>query len=153
MGRGNFLKMFPLFERADSTSIKAICQACRTMRTGKGDIVVELGQSNEDMYMIVRGEVLMLKQQRKLGMLSEEDWFGERALFFEGLVHHVSMRCETDCEFLVLGRNAFLQQVAVFPRLQDEYQKLVQKLTRAPSISLLTNPSAMVSSSRTSINL
>jgi len=37
------------------------------------------------------------------------------------LVHKLTIRCETDCEFLVLGRSGFNQQVRKFPKMQKEH--------------------------------
>merc|ERR1712113_1019683 len=71
------------------------------------------------------GEVMMLQNIKKVAMLYDEDWFGEQALFHGGLIHHVTMRCETDCEFLVLSRSDFRQQVSLFPSVQIEYEMLI----------------------------
>jgi len=127
---GSFLKKFPLFVDADEAFMTAICQVCQTRRAGTGDIVVQEGRSSEEMFLVVRGEVIAVHRGRYVGVLRAEDWFGERSLFFPGLVHNVTIRCETDCEFLVLTQHEFKQQLAHFPRVQREYDRLVSRLLK-----------------------
>lgn len=125
---GHFLKHFPLFEVSDEVVLKAICQACTTQRAGKGDVVIEEGQANTHLYMILQGEVLVYQDVRLVGSLSHEDWFGERSLYYEDTAHHATLRCETDCEFLVLSRVEFLNQVNMFEQLRKAYEKLLTDL-------------------------
>lgn len=125
---GYFIRKFPLFADAGDAFVKALCLACRTLRAGKGDIVGQQGQANENMYMIVQGEVMFNRNNKKLGLLFREDWFGEQALFFEGLIHNVTMKCETECEFLVISRPEFLRQVGQFPVVQQEFDTLLNAL-------------------------
>jgi len=133
---GTFLKMFPLFSEVEDTFIKAICPVCRTRRAGVGDVVAEMGQANDEMYMIVRGEAVFFDARKNLGILCVEDWFGERALFFEGVVHTVSIRCETDCEFLILSRSDFVAQVRKFPKVRQEYDLIVDELSMESRLTL-----------------
>lgn len=126
---GNFLRMFPLFSDGGEALVKAVCPAVRTLRSGKGDIVVHQGQANDSMFMIVQGEVKFMNHRGKMaGMLHSEDWFGARALFFEGIVHHVTVKCEKDCEFLSLSRQDFLDQIRQFPEVQQEFKERLRRL-------------------------
>jgi len=127
---GNFLKRLPLLEKADDSFVKAVCQVCKTQRAGIGDVIAQEEQASTDLHMIVRGEVLMMHNGKQVGILADEDWFGEKALFLTDLVHHVTMRCETDCEFLLLSRVDFFQQVGQFPKVKDEYEALVFEFAR-----------------------
>jgi hypothetical protein len=135
---GSFLQEFPLFEHADELVLKAMCLVCRTVRAGRGDQVVEEGQPNLDMYMILRGEVLILRHDRIIGCLAYQDWFGEKSMFFARLVHNVSLKCETECEFLVLAQSSFKEQISLFPTLRDQYMEVVEKLGVPVSQLLLT---------------
>jgi len=125
---GNFLRKFPLFQESGDSFVKTICPICRTVRAGKGDIVAQQGQANEEMFMIVQGEVRFSNMKKQLGALQVEDWFGERALFSDGLIHNATMRCETDCEFLVIARRDFLEAIAQFPSVLDEYEALLNDM-------------------------
>merc|ERR1711957_1039692 len=134
---GNFLRRFPFFEKACDTWIKASCMACRTQRAGVGDVVVEEGQVSADMFLIVCGEVMMTRDlghdgTQNVTTLVKGDWFGERALFYEGLVHNATVTCDKHCEFLVIGRKDFLEQVQNTPILMEDYDRVMELLRLEP---------------------
>jgi len=78
--------------------------------------------------MIVQGTMILRKGDKGIGLLSKQYWFGERALFLENLVHNMTVRCETECEFLVLTRDNLMQKLALFPTMEDEYYRLLDEI-------------------------
>lgn len=131
---GNFLRNFPLFYNAGEALVKAVCPAVKTLHAGKGDTVAHQGQANDNMFMIVQGEVKFMNHRGKMaGMLHCEDWFGARALFVEGLVHYVELKCETDCEFLTLSRHDFLHQISQYPEVQHTFDSVVERMKERES--------------------
>lgn len=118
---GSILKKFPLFTDADDAFVTAVCRVCITRRAAAGDVVAQEEQAVEEMFLIVRGEVAAEHEEERVAVLRADDWFGERVLFLSDLVHNVTMRCETDCEFLVLRRDDFLHCIDMFPLMKREF--------------------------------
>lgn len=127
---GSILKKFPLFTDADDAFVTAVCRVCITRRAAAGDIVAQEDQAVNEMFMIVRGEVVAELEEERVAVLRAEDWFGERVLFILDLVHTVTMRCETDCEFLVLRREDFMQCISMFPHMKREFDSLALEITQ-----------------------
>jgi len=122
---GHVLRQFPLFEDAEDTFLTEICQVCRTQRAGIGDTVVTEEQVAHEMFWVVRGEAAVLRQNRQVGGLRTGDWFGELSLFFPGAVRKATVRCETNCEFLVLHHDHFLKAIEEFPKVKKQYHKIL----------------------------
>jgi len=127
---GNVLKQFPLFEASEENFLTAICQVCRTQRAGIGDTIVSEEQAAHEMFWVVRGEAAVLSRNRHVGGLRTGDWFGELALFFPGAMRKATVRCETNCEFLVLHYNDFQKKVELFPNMRRECDKVAAELRR-----------------------
>lgn len=125
---GRILKKFPLFTDADDAFVTAVCRVCITRRAGAGDIVAQEEQAVEEMFLIVRGEVAAEQDEMQMAVLRAGDWFAERALFLADLVHKLTIRCQTDCEFLVLRREDFMQCISRFPLMKRELEKLAVEI-------------------------
>jgi len=125
---GKLLKKLPLFADADDVFLTSICRVCTTRRACVGDTVIVEDQLAEEMYLLVRGEVLVCQGGETLGILRHDDWFGERSLFLDGWVYNITARCRTDCEFLVLRRQDFKDQLSTFPRVKREYDILTDEM-------------------------
>eukprot|EP00929_Paragymnodinium_shiwhaense_P021086 TRINITY_DN13848_c0_g1_i1.p1 TRINITY_DN13848_c0_g1~~TRINITY_DN13848_c0_g1_i1.p1 ORF type:complete len:889 (+),score=245.78 TRINITY_DN13848_c0_g1_i1:167-2833(+) len=127
---GNIFRQFPLFEDVGSEFLTALCSCGRTKRAGIGDLIVLEESAAHEMFWVVRGEVAVSRRNMHLATLKRSDWFGELALFFPGAVRTCTVRCETNCEFLVLHYEDFRQQLREFPKIRKEYDKLAQELRR-----------------------
>jgi len=125
---GKILTSFPLFAEADEAFIAALCEVACTRRAGPGDIVAVEEQAAHEMFWVVLGEVAVLRDGQHLNTLVANDWFGELSLLCPGTVRTATVRCETQCEFLVLDHEHFHQQMREFPRVRREYEKLLHNL-------------------------
>jgi len=121
---GNVLNKFPLFEDAEESFLTALCQVCRTQRAGVGDTMVSEEQAAHEMFWVVRGEAAVLRQNRQVGGLRTGDWFGELSLFFPGAVRKATVRCETNCEFVVLHHEQFQKTIEEFPKVRRHYDRI-----------------------------
>jgi len=127
---GSVLKQFPLFEACEENILTGLCQVCRTQRAGVGDTVVAEEQVAHEMFFVVRGEAAVLRRRMQIGGLKAGDWFSELALFFPGTVRKATVRCETNCEFLVLHHDDFQRKVELFPTMKRECEKVASELRR-----------------------
>jgi CRP-like cAMP-binding protein len=86
-----------------------------------GEIVIEEGTSGDTMYLVVKGEVSVLKGRGEettieLDRISEGDYFGEMALF-EDTVRSASIRTEKETRLLVLHKREFTEIVREYPEI------------------------------------
>jgi len=136
---GSVLKQFPLFEATEESFLTAICQVCHTQRAGVGDTIVAEEQLAHEMFWLVRGEAAVLKRRVHIGGLKAGDWFSELALFFPGTIRKATVRCETNCELLVLHHDDFQRKVDLFPIVRRECDKVVTELRRGNPRALKIN--------------
>jgi hypothetical protein len=133
--KGNFLKTFPVFYSAPDTFVISVCEVCYTQRAVVGDLVAREGESSDSLFLIVMGEVRVRLNGRTYRILRDEDWFGEQALFIEGLTHLATIMAETASEFLVLDREDFKRHVMHYPDMAQQYQKIQVELKSSPAFS------------------
>jgi hypothetical protein len=132
--KGNFLKTFPVFYSAPDTFVISVCEVCYTQRAVVGDLVAREGESSDSLFLIVMGEVRVRLNGRTYRILRDEDWFGEQALFIEGLTHLATIMSETASEFLVLDREDFKRHVMHDPDMAQQYQNIQAELQSSPAL-------------------
>lgn len=125
---GNVFRQFPLFADVDHRFLTALCAVGTTKRAGVGDIVVWEDNAAREMFWVVFGEAAVSRRGQHINTLRRNDWFGELALFFAGAVRAATVRCDTHCEFLVLHRDNFLEQIQEFPVVKRKYRALAEQL-------------------------
>jgi len=131
--KGNFLHKFPVFCNAPGTFVISVCEVCYTQRAVVGDLVAREGESSDSLFLIVLGEVRVRLNGRTYQILREEDWFGEQALFIEGLTHVATIMSETASEFLVLDREDFKRHVMHYPDMVQQYHDIQVELKSSPA--------------------
>jgi len=125
---GNVYRQFPLFEDLDDEFLTSLCAVGRTKRAGTGDLVAAEETAAHEMFWVVRGEAMVTRRGVLINILRRDDWFGELALFFPGAVRTATVRCETNCEFLVLNHDDFHKQTCEFPHVKKQFDKLGREL-------------------------
>lgn len=126
---GDVFKRFPLFKDMDEQFLMGLCQVGRTLRFAVGEVIVAEETLAQEMFWIVRGECAVFRRGRHLSSLRDNDWFGELALFFDGVIRNATIRCETpSCECLALHHDDFKATLQEFGDLKEEYRKLAKEL-------------------------
>ncbi|MFH1375049.1 MAG: cyclic nucleotide-binding domain-containing protein [Patescibacteria group bacterium] len=74
------LRTIPFFKGLGAKQWEAIAQGCRQESHKQGATVVEKGEESKGMYIIVSGEVTVLRGADKVATLKANDFFGELAL-------------------------------------------------------------------------
>jgi CRP-like cAMP-binding protein len=108
----------------------------------EGSIVIKEGDQGETMYMIIAGEVSVLKGQNggheiELDRMRGGSYFGEMALF-EDQVRSATIRAEEETRLLVLHKREFNEIVREYPQialhicreLSHRLRKLHEKVQR-----------------------
>jgi CRP-like cAMP-binding protein len=96
-----------------------------------GDIVFEEGVPGDALFLIVGGEVEVLKRGAVVAALGPGDYFGEMALMGEP-VRTATVRCRVPTGLLVLRARAFRSLVARVPELGARLQEAAAHRASAP---------------------
>jgi CRP-like cAMP-binding protein len=96
----------PLFEMLSNQELEYVSELSRPRRFTAGQIVFEEGELGDSLYVIVAGEVEVLRrdasgQQRKIAVLGPPLFFGEMSLI-DKEYRSASVRARTDTELLHL---------------------------------------------------
>jgi small-conductance mechanosensitive channel/CRP-like cAMP-binding protein len=94
-------------------AIETLAAGSRTELYAPGEMVVRQGETGEELYLCLRGELQVLHQVdagelHEVARLSAGGLFGEIAQL-TGQARNASVRAATPCELLVVGKQAFVQ--------------------------------------------
>ena len=106
------LKKFQFFEAMEDQELRFLSEHIQRERFTAGQRIVEENMAGKGLYMIVEGEVRVIKERPEadnliLAVLRPGDFFGEMSLF-DGGPHSAPVVAGSDTELLTLGRDDFL---------------------------------------------
>jgi CRP-like cAMP-binding protein len=127
LGREVFLEVLAGVERR-------LCQP--------GDVIVQEGAPGSSMFIIVEGEVSVVRQGQTqqpvtLAKMGEGEFFGEMALLYEG-TRLSSVVATTECVLLEFSRKRMEAIAARYPQLDEVVQRLYRQ--RLLANALRSNP-------------
>lgn len=116
-----YLKKINLFEGLSVSELAAVASVTEEIVYPPGEIVIKEGETGETMYLIIKGEVSVIKGQEKgreieLDRIGAGAYFGEMALF-EDVVRSASIRTEKETHLLVLHQLEFSEIVREYPQI------------------------------------
>jgi CRP-like cAMP-binding protein len=100
------LKAIPFFAQLSDEDLKAIGQKVLMQYFGPGQVIFEEGDYGEEMYVIKRGKVEVVREFSIVAELSDHAFFGEMALVSEE-PRNATVRAKTEVEALVLKKDDF----------------------------------------------
>lgn len=100
------LKQIPFFAQLSDEDLEAIGQKVEMQYFGPEQVIFEEGDYGEEMYIIKRGKVQVLRDFSILAVLSDNAFFGEMALVSDE-PRNATIRAVTEVEALVLKKNDF----------------------------------------------
>lgn len=99
------LSTSPLFEMLSNQELEFVAELSRPRRYSAGQVVFEEGELGDSLYVIVNGEVEVLRRDgerhRVLAVLSPPEFFGEMSLI-DKEYRSATVRARTDAELLHL---------------------------------------------------
>jgi len=115
------LKGIQIFEGLSVSELAAIAAVTEEVAYPANRIVINEGEPGETMYMIVKGEVAVIKghgteREMELDRIGAGDYFGEMALF-EDTVRSATIRTREDSHLLVLHKREFTESVREYPQI------------------------------------
>lgn len=110
------LKKIPFFAELSDEDLKSIGQTIQMQYFGPDQVIFEEGDYGEEMYIIKRGKVAVLRDFSVIAELSDNAFFGEMALVSEE-PRNATIRAITDVEALVLKKDKFRELLETKPSI------------------------------------
>ena len=128
------LKGIELFEGLSVGEFAAVASVTEEIVYAAGEFVIKEGDTGETMYLIVSGEVSVVKgqgqdQEIELARIGTGDYFGEMALV-DDIVRSATVRTEKESCFLVLHKQEFKEIVREYPQIALQICKVLSARIR-----------------------
>ncbi|KAJ0398966.1 hypothetical protein P43SY_008192 [Pythium insidiosum] len=133
-----FLRKFPFFAGSDPNFLMELALNMRMIHFAPLEDVIIEGEIGHEMFFIFRGAVEVLRGGQQIGILGENQYFGEMAILSPDNRRRATVRTLCFCELRMLSRNRFLEALALFPAMQTKMTQVAQSRQpqqRAPSPS------------------
>ena len=105
------LKRVDLFAEMTTRQLGHVAAVTQELVRPAGSIIFNQGDEGDALYVIVSGQVEVLRDGERIKVLGDADYFGELAVL-TGAARNASIRALTDCLLLRLERNDFHQVLA-----------------------------------------
>jgi CRP/FNR family cyclic AMP-dependent transcriptional regulator len=105
------LRRVDLFANMTTRQLGHVASVTRELVQPMGSMIFSEGDAGDALFLIVSGEVEVLRAKKRLKVLREADYFGELAVL-TGEARNASIRALTDCLLLRLERSDFHQVLA-----------------------------------------
>ncbi|RLN37054.1 hypothetical protein BBJ28_00020381, partial [Nothophytophthora sp. Chile5] len=89
------------------------------------DAIIE-GEIGHEMFFIFHGAVEVVKKSVRIGILGENQYFGEMAILSPDNRRTATVRTLCFCELRMLSRARFLEALALFPAMQGKMAQIAQ---------------------------
>lgn len=110
------LKAIPFFAELSDEDLKAIGEKVQMQYFGPEQVIFEQGDYGEEMYIIKRGKVQVLRDFSVLAVLSDNAFFGEMALVSDE-PRNATIKAVTEVEALVLKKEDFRELLETKPSI------------------------------------
>ncbi len=110
------LKQIPFFAELSEDDLKAISEMVQMQYFGPDQVVFEQGDYGEEMYVIKRGKVQVLRDDKMIAELAEPSFFGEMALVSEE-PRNATVKAMEETETLMLKKEDFRELIQTKPSI------------------------------------
>lgn len=127
------LRAIPDFAALDENTLLSIVGESINLVWRAGGVIFSPGDPGAALYVVLTGEVSIVYDEgsgeRELARPGVGDSFGEMSLLLNA-VHSTTARAITDCEILVLPKEAFTRILASNPRMASHFQTVLEERER-----------------------
>lgn len=107
----DLIRRVPLFSMLTNDQAKAVADGVVKRRYRRGELVVEQGKKSNALFILLNGRARVLTADSRgreviLAVLEAGDYVGEMSLI-DNQPHSATVRCEVQCDMLILGRAEF----------------------------------------------
>jgi CRP-like cAMP-binding protein len=131
----DFLTKVSLFSLIGKSDLERIAKLTNRHLFDKGEVIINEGEPDNRLFIIVRGEVEVIKgmgekKGSRLGILGPLSYFGEMALV-DDLVRSASVVANEKTEALSLHQETFRKEIERSPAIAFELLQLLSRRIRA----------------------
>jgi CRP-like cAMP-binding protein len=125
----------PLFSALSKRDLQRVAKASDEVPIEAGRTLVEQGRTGHEFFLILEGEAVVRRNNRKVATLGPGEYFGELAILDRG-PRSASVVANTDMRVLVLGQREFVGVLDSIPGMSSKLlttmaQRLREADTRA----------------------
>lgn len=120
------LKSIPFFSELSDEDLEAIGQQVQMQYFGPDQVIFEEGDYGEEMYIIKRGKVQVLRDFSIIAELGDGAFFGEMALVSEE-PRNATIKATSEVEALVLAKDHFRELLESKPSIAEKVSYEVVK--------------------------
>ncbi|MCO5976091.1 Crp/Fnr family transcriptional regulator [Ideonella oryzae] len=107
----DLIRRVPLFSMLTEEQAQLVADGVVKRRYRRGELVVEQGKKSNALFILLNGRARVLTADERgreviLAVLEAGDYVGEMSLI-DNQPHSASVRCEIQCDMLILGRPEF----------------------------------------------
>ena len=125
------LKAVPFLSDLSGEQLLPIADIVQHVHVEAGDLVFGEGQPGNHLYVILEGEVDVLRGKERVARLGQKECVGEMALL-DSSPRSASVKARTDCELLAIARDDFQDLLDMHPALaRGIIRVLTQRLRHA----------------------
>ncbi|MFH1242034.1 MAG: cyclic nucleotide-binding domain-containing protein [Pseudomonadota bacterium] len=134
MDEAEVLSRVSLFSLMKDRDIKRIAKQAKHHSFKKGDIVIREGERDGRLFVIISGEVEVIKglgsqDERRLGTFRSSNYFGEMAIF-DDYTRTASVRAMQDTEVLCLDQWNIREEIKKYPSIAIELLQILARRLR-----------------------
>jgi CRP-like cAMP-binding protein len=120
------LRRSPLFADLSKDELEQLAKRTEDLEVPEGKILTREGETAQEFFVIIDGEVDVTKGGTRLRTLGEGDFFGEIGLF-EDVPRTATVTAITPLRFFVLTRQSFWGMIDSMPQVE---RKILRALAR-----------------------
>ncbi|GMF36278.1 unnamed protein product [Phytophthora lilii] len=121
-----FLRKFPFFTGSEPNFLMELALNMRVIHFAPLEDAIIEGEIGHEMFFIFRGAVEVVKKNVRIGILGENQYFGEMAILSPDNRRTATVRTLCFCELRMLSRARFLEALALFPAMQTKMAQIAQ---------------------------
>lgn len=122
----------PLFEDLSKDELRELAKVTEDLEVEAGKVLCREGETAQEFFVIIDGEVEVTKDGKSLGKLSDGDFFGEIALL-EDVPRTATVTAVTPLRFFVLTRQSFWSLLERQPEVERKVLRALAKRVIATS--------------------
>ena len=136
----HFLSRVPLFSCMKKVDLQHLAEQVSSKSYSAGDVIIRQGEKDTRLYMLVRGEVEVIKNMdepnaRSLRVMLPPDYFGEMALI-DGMMRSASVVARKPTDVFFLEQIDLVREIERTPALAMELLQMMSRRIRAIEICL-----------------
>jgi CRP/FNR family cyclic AMP-dependent transcriptional regulator len=122
----------PFFQGLSRNELIALAKLTEDLEVDEGKVLTREGETGSEFFVIIDGEVGVMKDGQEIRTMGPGDFFGEIALL-EDTPRTATVTAKTPLRFFVLTRQAFRSMLAHQPELERKVLSALEERVRATS--------------------